>query len=542
LPLNPGDAPAPVMTDTALPRVTYSNIRADLSGVHELLDRCIPTFRQVMPGKTWPNRIGGADDTGGERYDALSPIDRRITLGTFHAADAAAIDRAVTAARRAYPAWSRTPWAERVGALRRLADELDRRKYDLAVACLMEVGKSRMEAMGEAEEAVDLARYYADEMEANAGFARPLERAFAQEQTGDVLRPVGAFAVIAPFNFPLALSVNMMSGALLAGNTVIYKPSPFAGLTGALLIEAVEAAGLTGGVVNLVCGGAASGEALVRHPGIDGFAFTGSHRVGMGILRTVAAGSYNRPVIVEMGGKNPTYVTASADLDVAAEGVMRSAFGLQGQKCSAGSKVYVHAAVKNAFLHRLLALTAKIKIGDPRARDVFMGPLIDDHALARFRDAAGDAQRDGKVLAGGTVLAGGAYDQGPYVAPTVVDGLDPGHRINKEELFLPLLSVLSFTDLAAAIADGNDVIYGLTAGCYAQDGAELDLFLERAEAGVLYANRASGATTGAWPGIQSFCGWKGSGVTSKGGLGPYYLSQFMREQSRTVWRGGQQNL
>jgi 1-pyrroline-5-carboxylate dehydrogenase len=392
-----------------------------------------------------------------------------------------------------------------------------------------------MEAMGEAEEAIDLARYYADEMEANSGFERPLRRAFPQEQTSDQLRPVGVFAVIAPFNFPLALSVNMMSAALIGGNTVVYKPSPFAGLTGALLVEAMEAAGFPRGSVNLVCGGAGSGAALVQHAGVDGYAFTGSHAVGMGLLRAVAGGRYNRPVIVEMGGKNPSYVTRSADLDVAAEGVMRSAFGLQGQKCSAGSKVYVDAAVKDAFLAKLISRAAQIKVGDPVGRDVFMGPLIDERALARFRAATSAAQQDGKVLSGGTVLSGEPYDHGVYVAPTIVDGVPAAHGINKEELFLPFLSVLGFTDLAAAIADGNDVTYGLTAGCYANDPAELDLFLERAEAGVLYANRASGATTGAWPGVQSFCGWKGSGVTSKGGLGPYYLTQFMREQSRTVW-------
>jgi 1-pyrroline-5-carboxylate dehydrogenase len=519
-----------------LPRVTYSNVRADFSGVHDLLDTRIPAFRQAMLGKTWPNRIDGRDDDGGSAYEAPCPIDRRIVLGRFHAADAAAVDRAVEAARCAFPDWSARPWAERVALARRLADELERRKYDLAVACLIEVGKSRMEAMGEAEEAIDLARYYADEMEANGGFARPLRRAFPQEQTSDQLRPVGAFAVIAPFNFPLALSVNMMSAALIAGNTVVYKPSPFAGLTGALLVEAMEAAGFPAGSVSLVCGGAETGAALVHHAGVDGYAFTGSHAVGMELLRAVAAGPYNRPVIVEMGGKNPTYVTRSADLDAAAEGVMRSAFGLQGQKCSAGSKVYVDAAVKDAFIERLLARTARIKVGDPAERDVFMGPLIDARALARFRAAVSAAQQDGTVLCGGMVLDGGLYDHGAYVAPTIVDRLPAAHGINKDELFLPFLSVLGFTDLAAAIADGNDVIYGLTAGCYANDAAQLDLFLDRAEAGVLYANRASGATTGAWPGVQSFCGWKGSGVTSKGGLGPYYLPQFMREQSRTVWR------
>ena len=518
-----------------LPRVTYSNIRADFSGVHDLLDRRIPAFRQEMLGKNWPNRVGGQDDGGGERYAAPCPIDRRVMLGEFVAGDAAAVDRAVRAAKEAFASWSRTAWQERVRLTRRLADELEARKYDLGIACLLEVGKSRFEAMGEAEEAVDLARYYADEMEANAGFARDLRRAFPQEATSDRLRPVGVFGVISPFNFPLALSVNMIAGALLGGNTVVYKPSPFAGLTGCLLVQAIEAAGFPRGAVNLLCGGAATGQALADHSGVDGYAFTGSHAVGMGLLRAVAAGRYNRPVIVEMGGKNPSYVTKSADLDVAAEGVMRSAFGLQGQKCSAGSKVYVEAAVKDAFLEKLFAGTARIKIGDPAGRDIFMGPLIDERALTRFRDTVATVRRDGQLLAGGDVLSGGLHDHGAYVTPTIVE-TPAAHAINKDELFLPLLSVLTFSDLAFAIADGNDVPYGLTAGCYAADQSELNLFLERAEAGALYVNRASGATTGAWPGVQSFCGWKGSGATSKGGLGPYYLTQFMREQSRTIWR------
>lgn len=525
------------MTDMSLPRVTYSNIRADFSGVHALLDRLIPEMRDGGLGRDWPNRIAGRDDGEGAAYEARSPIDDRLLLGRFHAADAAAVDRAVTAARTAARDWAARPWQERVAAVRAFADELNRRKYELAVACLLEVGKSRMEAVGEAEEAVDLARYYCDQMEENNGFQRPLARAFEIEETSDRLRPVGVFAVIAPFNFPLALSVNMMSAALVAGNTVVYKPSPAAGLTGALLTAAAEAAGMPPGTVNLLCGGADTGRALTGHPGIDGIAFTGSHAVGMGLLRQVAAGRYNRPVIVEMGGKNPTYVTPSADIDAAAEGMMRSAFGLQGQKCSAGSKVYVHEDVRETFLEKLLAATARVKIGDPAERDVFMGPVINGAALDRFLAASAEARRDGTVLTGGERLSGGLYDHGCYVAPTIVGGLPRDHRLNKEELFLPFLSVLGYTDLAEAIADGNAVDYGLTAGCYARDEADLGLFLDRAEAGALYANRASGATTGAWPGIQSFCGWKGSGGSGKGGLGPYYVQQFMREQSHTVWRG-----
>jgi len=210
----------------ALPRVTYSNVSADFAGVHALLDARISTFCKEMLGWTWSNHVGGINEALGATYYAVSPIDTNVHLGSFHAADAAGVDRAVRSARAAFDYWGRLPWPERVTICRRFADELKARKYDLAVACLLEVGKSRMEAMGEAEEAIDLVRYYADEMEANEGYSRPLKRAFRQEATSDLLRPIGVFAVIAPFNFPLALSVNMITGALITGNTVAaFAPS-----------------------------------------------------------------------------------------------------------------------------------------------------------------------------------------------------------------------------------------------------------------------------------------------------------------------------
>jgi 1-pyrroline-5-carboxylate dehydrogenase len=291
------------------------------------------------------------------------------------------------------------------------------------------------------------------------------------------------------------------------------------------------------GVFNLVCGGAETGASLVGHPGIDGIAFTGSHAVGMAIMRSFGVGGmHSRPVLAEMGGKNPTYVTASADLATAAAGMARSAFGLQGQKCSAGSVVFVHDAVRSEFLQRLQDVAASFKIGDPAARDVFMGPVIDRKAGARFATAVAAAEAAGGAVVGGRAMSGGLYDHGEYVQPTIVTGLPDDHTLHRDELFLPFLTVRSFASLDAAIRRGNAVPYGLTAGIYTQDEAELDHFLDKAEAGVLYANRASGATTGAWPGIQTFCGWKGSGTGSKGGLGSWYLPQFMREQSRTIMR------
>lgn len=527
------------MTDAALPRVTYSNIGADFAPLHAMLDHAIPEVAGRVLGKARANRIAGRPDDEGARYAVASPIDCNIGLGSFVDAAPAAVARAVGAAVAAFPRWSSASWQERVHIMRHAADLLDRRKYELGIACLIEVGKSRLEAIGEAEEAVDLIRYYCDEMARSDGFRRPMARAFPQEETRDVLKPHGPFAVIAPFNFPLALSVNMMSGALIAGNTVVYKPSPAAALTGCLLVDTLMEAGLPEGAVNLVCGGAEVGRALTDDPRLAGVAFTGSHGAGMEILRKFAGGRHARPVIVEMGGKNPTYVTAKADLATAAAGVMRSAFGLQGQKCSAGSKVYVANDVRPMFLEHLLDLTAKVRVGDPRAADIYIGPVIDARAVERFESAVAAARGDGDVLFGGTRPTGGVFDRGPYVAPTIVAGLARDHWINRDELFLPFLSVLAFDDLAEAIEDGNRVAYGLTAGIYSADERELNYFFDHAEAGVLYANRASGATTGAWPGIQTFAGWKGSGGASgKGGLGPYYLQQFMREQSHTIMRKG----
>ena len=345
------------------------------------------------------------------------------------------------------------------------------------------------------------------------------------------------FGVIAPFNFPVALAVGMMSAALVAGNTVVFKPSDCAGLTGRLVVEALVAGGLPDGVLNLVLGGEETGEALVRHPRVDGFAFTGSNAVGMTIMRHAASSTAMRPVLCEMGGKNPAFVTRSADLAVAASGVARSAFGLSGQKCSATSKVYVEGAIRDEFLDVLVETTAKLEVGDPRRRDVFMGPVIDEKAADRWVTAAGEAASLGSVVIGGRPLHGGWFDRGPYVAPTIVTGVPGDHRINRDELFAPFLSVLAFNDLDAAIADANRSAFGLTAGIFTRDSQELDRFLETIEAGVLYANRAAGATTGAWPGFQTFCGWKGSGTSGKGGLGSWYVPQFMREQSHTVIGG-----
>lgn len=521
------------MTDQqSLPRVTYSNVAADFGPLHDWMDAELPKFRKSL-GTFHPNIINGSADEHGEPFSACSPIDRSLVLGRFVNADDAAIERAVAAARAALPDWSARAWQQRVALLRRFAEEVAASKYQLAMAALFEVGKSRLESVGEAEEAVDLVNYYCDEMERNQGFERPMARAVPNEETRCVLRPVGVFAVIAPFNFPVALPCNLIAGCLVTGNTAVFKPSPGSSLTGKMLMECAERAGLPAGVLNLVCGESA-GPRLASAGGIDGFAFTGSHEVGMELARIALTGPFARPVIAEMGGKNPAYISASADLETAAEGLIRSAFGLQGEKCSACSVVYVEEGVHDALLERLVAKSRQLVVGSPEDRAAFVGPLIDEEALCRFEKACAAAARDGRIVYGGERLSGGAYDAGYYVAPTIVADLPEDHWLNFDELFLPFLSVQRCRTLAEGIARGNRVQYGLTAGVYTQDQAELEFFFDNAHAGALYANRRSGATTGAWPGYQTFCGWKGSGVDGKGGLGPYHLPRFMREQSHTI--------
>jgi 1-pyrroline-5-carboxylate dehydrogenase len=518
-----------------LTRVTYSNTGEDFSGVHAHLDSIMPEVEARLLGRSRPAFIGGRDRIEGQVIVAHSPIDRDIVLGEFPQADAALVDEAVEAARAAFPAWRDLGHARRIALLRAGADVLEQRKWDVSVACLIEVGKSRLEAVGEVEEAIDLVRHYCDEMERSDGFREERPGASDAERCSVVMRPYGVFGVIAPFNFPVALAIGMVSAALVAGNTVVFKPSDAAGLTGRLVVEALVEGGIPEGVLNLVQGGRDTGEALVHHPHVDGLAFTGSNAVGMTMLRHAASSTAMRPVLAEMGGKNPAFVAASADLSVAASGVERSAFGLSGQKCSAASKVYVAGDVLDQFLEALLAATGRLTVGDPRRQEVFMGPVINGKALDRFTNASSEAAGAGSILIGGERLSGGAFDRGPYVQPTIVAGLPVDHRINRDELFLPFISVLTFGDLGEAIADANRSAFGLTAGIFTQDKQELDRFLNTIEAGVLYANRASGATTGAWPGFQTFCGWKGSGTSGKGGLGSWYVPQFMREQSRTLF-------
>jgi len=515
-------------------KITYATLRNDNEELHALYEAGVEASRAGL-GRYHRQYIGGAwVDGGGGSFEVRSPIDTDIVLGTFAKGDGADLDRAVAAARKAQPAWRRTPWQERLAILRRAAELISERQMVYGADMAYEVGKNRLEALGEVEEAADLIRYYAQTMEDNAGYDHPLDNlGDASVHTRTILRPHGVFAVISPFNFPMALAAGPSAAALMAGNTVVYKPASAAPLSGVNLVQAYKDAGLPAGVINFVMGpGDTVGEALQTHRGIDGIVFTGSYEVGYRLYKSFST-LFPRPCIVEMGGKNPAIVMRSADLEEAAEGIMRSAFGFGGQKCSANSRVYVERPVHDELIRILVEKTEKIAIGNPLPRENWLGPIIDAKAVARHQQAVAEARRDGRVYTGGEHLTDGDLARGFYVEPTVV-GLPAGHRLFQDELFAPFTAVSKVDSLDDALVLANDSTYGLTAGVFSEDPAEVARFLDEIEAGVLYVNRRAGATTGAWPGVQSFGGWKGSGSTGKAGLSMYYVAQFMREQSHTV--------
>jgi 1-pyrroline-5-carboxylate dehydrogenase len=513
-------------------RVTYSTLSADNEELQAGYEAGLKTARSWL-GQTFPAYVNGEARTDGPTFGLTSPNDEHLRLATFHSATERDIADAVAAAKAALPEWSGMPWQDRVAVLRRCADVIGERTNELAALMSFEVGKNRLESLGDVAEAADLIRYYCQQVTDNNGFDRQMGQLSSNEHTRSVLRPYGVWAVISPFNFPMALAAGPAGGALAAGNTVVLKPSPQGSFTGLKLYECLRDAGLPAGVLHFLPGGDEVGAALVRHPGVDGITFTGSYQVGMEIYHRFA-GSYPKPVVCEMGGKNPAIITANADLDLAAEGVMRAAFGFSGQKCSACSRVYVERPVYDEFTAKLADKARALSVGDPTERSVYMGPVIDRAAVARFEQAVEEARKDGRVLAGGEAISGRGLPDGNYIAPTVVSDLPPDHRLFRDELFVPFVAVAPVDSLDDALQRANDTDYGLTAGLYSADQDEIQRFLDRIQAGVVYVNRRAGATTGAWPGIQPFGGWKGSGSSGKAGGGPYYVQQFLREQSQTI--------
>ena len=521
------------MTDTF--KLTYGTMFNPPEELHTRYDEALVQVKARL-GQEHAMIIDGQERFAAAKFEDRSPADTDVLLGIFQKGGAQDANDAIAAAKRAFPAWSHTPWQERIALVRKAAALMDQRIFEMGVVVSLEVGKNRMEALGDVAETADLFRYACDRMEASNGFVTEMGRdpltGYLSTNTS-VLRPYGVWLVISPFNFPAALTGGPTGAALVAGNTVVIKPATDTPWTARLIAECLRDAGVPAGVFNFVTGpGSTLGQALIEHPDVAGVTFTGSLPVGMKIFRDFAQGPWVRPTILELGGKNPAVVTRHADLEAAAVGILRSAFGLQGQKCSACSRVFIDAPVYDELTARLAALTEKLVIGDPTDRSVYLGPVVNKSSYADYQRFVADLAQHGRILTGGHVLTDGAFARGYFCAPTLAADLPYDHPLWKEEMFLPITTIGKVSSFEEAMQRANDVSYGLTAGVYGSE-EEVERFFDVIEAGVTYANRPQGATTGAWPGFQPFGGWKGSGSSGKNSGGVHYVQLYMHEQIRT---------
>lgn len=523
------------MTDESSFKLTYATMFNPPEELHQRFDQALAQVKAHL-GQEHAMIIDGKERLAAEKFEDRSPIDTEWVLGIFQKGTTQDAQDAIAAAKRAYPMWSHTTWQERVALVRKAADILDRRIFEMGAVMALEVGKNRMEALGDVAETADLFRYACSQMEANKGYVAELGRdplAGFTSTNQSILRPYGVWLVISPFNFPAALTGGPTGAALVAGNTVVIKPSSDTPWTARLIADCLQEAGLPAGVFNYVTGpGGTLGQALIDHPDVAGVTFTGSLDVGMKIHRDFGRSRWVRPTILELGGKNPAIVSRNADLEDAALGIVRSAFGLQGQKCSACSRVFIEEPVYDLMVSRLVDLTSKLTIGDPTQRSVTLGPVINRNSYRDYQNYTEELSQHGHILTGGTVLAGGDYARGYFCSPTLVDQLPMTNALWQTEMFVPITTIAPVKDLDEAMRLANDVSYGLTAGFYGEP-QEVDWFFDKIEAGVTYANRPQGATTGAWPGFQPFGGWKGSGASGKNSGGLYYLPLYMHEQIRT---------
>lgn len=525
-------------------KLTYATMFNPPEELHKGFDKAVAKLKENL-GREYGMIINGKDVLANDKFEDHSPVNTDWVLAVMQKGDASHASMAIEAARKAFPAWSRTPWQKRVQLVRKAASILEKRIFELGAAMALEVGKNRMESLGDVQETADLMYYSAQMMEENNGFIKPMGKdpLVGYDATNiSVLRPYGVWLIVSPFNFPFALTGGPTGAALVAGNTVVIKPATDTAWIVRLYAECLRDAGFPDGVVNFVTGpGSTLGQALVDNKEVDGVTFTGSFDVGMKMYRDFANRDYVRPMILELGGKNPAIVSRNANLEDAATGIVRSAFGLQGQKCSAASRVLVEEPVYDELVGKLKAKTNALVIGDPTERNTYLGPVVNRSSYNDFKGFTEEIdQAGGKFLTGGHVKTGGMYDKGYYCEPTLVTDLPYDHRLWQYEMFLPITTIGKVGNLEEAMKIANSVNYGLTAGFYGS-AKEVNWFFDKIEAGVTYANRPQGATTGAWPGFQPFGGWKGSGASGKNGGGYYYVQLYMHEQIRTLIKPAKAN-
>jgi RHH-type proline utilization regulon transcriptional repressor/proline dehydrogenase/delta 1-pyrroline-5-carboxylate dehydrogenase len=472
-------------------------------------------------GRTYPLRIGGTEVRTQQVVESVNPASPGEVIGRVCQAGTREVEDAIRAAQAAFPAWRDTPARDRAAYLIRAAQIARRRIFELAAWQTLEAGKQWTQAYLDVGEAIDFLEYYAREM-VRLGEPRPVGHALG-EVNHYFYEPKGIAAVIAPWNFPLAISCGMASAAIVAGNCVVYKPSRSTPVVGRTLDEVFCEAGLPPGVFNFTPGhGSVIGDLLVRHPAVSLIAFTGSMDVGLRIIEAAGCTGPNQTnvkrVIAEMGGKNAVIVDDDADLDEAVPGIIQSAFGFQGQKCSACSRAIVLDAVYERFLERLIEAARSLKIGPAEDPSNFMGPVIDAAARSRILGYIELAKTEGAIA-----YMSDVPEKGYYVPLTIVAGIEPQHRLAQEEIFGPVLAVMRAKDFDQAIAWANSTRMALTGGVFSRSPEHLKCASREFRVGNLYLNRGC---TGAMVERQPFGGSRMSGVGSKAG-GQDYLLQFM---------------
>jgi 1-pyrroline-5-carboxylate dehydrogenase len=481
-------------------------------------------------GREYPVRIDGQKVTLDEKFESWDPADKTRLVGRFSEVDVDAqnlVDRAIDAASRAFVKWREVPAAERAEYLFRAAAILRERKHYFSAWMSFETSKTWAEADGDTAEAIDFLEFYGREMIRWAE-PQPITPSPLPEINTVEYIPLGVGAIIPPWNFPLAIMVGMTSAAIVAGNTVVLKPSSDSPTIAAKFIEVLEEIGLPPGVVNFVTGSSATGNAMVMHPKTRFISFTGSKQVGLHIneqaAKTRPGQIWIKRVVAEMGGKDAIFVAADADLDAAAAGIVSAAFGYQGQKCSACSRLIVDEQVHAPLVERVVELTKRLKVGQPTEGDTNMAAVINKRSF----DTTLDYIRKG-VEEGGVVLTGGTGDdsRGFFIEPTIIDNVAAGSTIEQEEIFAPVLAVIKARDYDHALEIANGTEFGLTGAVFSADDAKLERAKREFFVGNLYLNRKC---TGALVGVHPFGGFNMSGTDSKAG-GREYLLQFMQAKS-----------
>jgi len=478
-------------------------------------------------GEEHPVVIGGEVSKGPTYFASSNPARPSQVIGRFTAATREQAAQAVEAAGRAFATWSRVSAAERVAYLIEAAKRMRERRHEFSAWMVLEVGKSWPEADADTAEAIDFMEFYAREM-LRYDASHPLTQLPGERDTM-VYIPIGVGAVIPPWNFPLAITVGMVTAAVVTGNTVVLKPSSDSPAIAWQFFRLMEEIGLPPGVINFVSGGGGTvGDTLVRHPHTRFVSFTGSKDVGIGIHRLAAEVQpgqiWLKRVVAEMGGKDAIIVDEEADVDAAAQGVAASAFGFQGQKCSACSRAIVSEKVYAPFLEKLKAEVAKITVGEPEKAGIAMGPVINQAARDKIVSYIESGKRDGRLIAGGGPVEG---REGWFIQPTVIADLTPAAKIAKEEIFGPVLAVIPVKSYDEALTVANGTEYGLTGAVYSKNPAKLERARREFHVGNLYLNRKC---TGAIVGAHPFGGFNMSGTDSKAG-GRDYLLLFLQAKS-----------